>query len=285
MTDKNLMEDFKNLPPEYHPYPKSLRRKGKNSFLIVRDSKKKYLAVKGRVNRFEGEKLSAGLILCPLTSINARLIREIFPELSPVPADKNISFGFGDRLGIATPAHAESAGAYPVFPIFAQQSVRENSRTGRTMQDVVDDATWGCLESGYKNSWGADADHLKNLAHLKEAAESGYSMYTIDLSDHIKFDVKLVLVLRLALTVTRRPRKYGRSRKKCYVGHGCTYDAEVLNCQKTLITREIHLRPQFLRNNPTSVLLASKNSSAFSNAFDRVQGLGRMEKIAEIPQE
>ncbi len=178
--------DFKNLPAEYHPYPKSFRRKGESSFLIARDSNKKYLVVKGKAGDFEGTDLAGGFKLCFLTSLNARLIREAFPELSPEVCNKNVSFGFGDRLGIATPAHAESAAAYPVFPVFAQQSVRENSRTGRTMQDVVDDATWGCLESGHKNSWGADADHLKDVIHLKEAAEAGYSMYTVDLSDHIK---------------------------------------------------------------------------------------------------
>ena len=181
-----MNKNFKNLPKEYHPYPKSFRSTGKNSFLIARDNERKYLVVRGKTSDFEGKNLADGLKLCPLTSLNARLIREAFPELSPVTCNQNISFGFGDRLGIATPAHAECVGNYPVFPVFAQQSVRENSRTGRTMQDVVDDATWGCLESGYQSSWGADADHLKDLIHLKEAAESGYSMYTIDLSDHIK---------------------------------------------------------------------------------------------------
>ncbi len=183
--------NFKDLPSEYRPYPKSSRNKGGNSFLIARDNERKYLVVKGKVSDFEGKNLADGLKLCSLTSLNARFIREAFPELSPVVCNQNISFGFGDRLGIATPAHAESAGNYPLFPIFAQQSVRENSRTGRTMQSVVDDATWGCLESGYQGHWGADADHLKDVIHLKEAAESGYSMYTIDLSDHIKNPVEM----------------------------------------------------------------------------------------------
>ncbi|MFA5393472.1 MAG: tagaturonate epimerase family protein [Candidatus Ratteibacteria bacterium] len=178
--------NFKELPPEYRAYPKSFRSKGGNSFLIARDNERKYLVVKGQTNDFEGKNLADGLKLCPLTSLNAKAVREVFPELSPITCNQNISFGFGDRLGIATPAHAECAGNYPVFPIFAQQSVRENSRTGRTMQDVVDDAIWGCLESGYQKSWGADADHLKDVPHLKEGASAGYSMYTIDLSDHIK---------------------------------------------------------------------------------------------------
>ncbi|MFH2069004.1 MAG: tagaturonate epimerase family protein [Candidatus Omnitrophota bacterium] len=181
-----MENEFKELPPEYRHYPKSLRHKSETSVLIVKNNDRKYLVVKGKTSNFEGKNLADGLRLCPLISLNARLIREAFPELSPVACNQNISFGFGDRLGIATPAHAKSAAAYPVFPIFAQQSVRENSRTGRTMQSVIDDATWGCLESGYQNSWGADADHLKDLARLKEAAESNYSMYTIDLSDHIK---------------------------------------------------------------------------------------------------
>ena len=41
------------------------------------------------------------------------------------------SFGFGDRLGVATPGHVaalrESGGG--ILPIFAQQSIREMTRT------------------------------------------------------------------------------------------------------------------------------------------------------------
>jgi len=50
------------------------------------------------------------------------------------------SFGFGDRLGLATPGHIAAVRGTKFAPIFAQQSVRENTRTGRMAQQVMDDA-------------------------------------------------------------------------------------------------------------------------------------------------
>ncbi|NQU27951.1 MAG: hypothetical protein HQ528_06665, partial [Candidatus Marinimicrobia bacterium] len=41
------------------------------------------------------------------------------------------SFGFGDRLGLATPGHMDAIAGTPYLGIFAQQSIRELNRTNR----------------------------------------------------------------------------------------------------------------------------------------------------------
>lgn len=51
------------------------------------------------------------------------------------------SFGFGDRLGFATLGHIAAVRGTKFAPIFAQQSVRENARTGRSPQ-LVSDVGW-----------------------------------------------------------------------------------------------------------------------------------------------
>ena len=58
------------------------------------------------------------------------------------------SFGFGDRIGLATPGHVEAMkrSANGIEPIFPQQSIREMTRTERTPQQVMDDALGGALE-------------------------------------------------------------------------------------------------------------------------------------------
>jgi hypothetical protein len=70
-------------------------------------------------------------------------------------------------------------------PIFAQQSVRENERTGRSPQEVLDDAMWGVFEEGWTADWGADADHLKTVAHAEAFAAAGYSFFTVDPGEHV----------------------------------------------------------------------------------------------------
>lgn len=103
------------------------------------------------------------------------------------PLGLSPSFGFGDRLGLATPGHiaALRQAALDIRPVFAQQSVRENIRTGRTPQQVLDDARRAVETAGWDSPWGADADHLKSLDDLPPFVRAGYTWYTVDPGDHV----------------------------------------------------------------------------------------------------
>jgi hypothetical protein len=97
------------------------------------------------------------------------------------------SFGFGDRIGVATPGHIESIRRAGVgfAPIFAQQSIREMSRTGRSACDVIGAAIEGMELRNWRDPSGADADHLKTKADVDITAAAGFTFYTIDPSDHV----------------------------------------------------------------------------------------------------
>jgi hypothetical protein len=95
------------------------------------------------------------------------------------------SFGFGDRLGLATTGHIAAVKGTKFAPIFAQQSVRENARTGRTPQQVIDDASRAVEAAGWDAPWGADADHLKTLDDLPSFVSAGYTLFTIDPGEHV----------------------------------------------------------------------------------------------------
>jgi tagaturonate epimerase len=69
--------------------------------------------------------------------------------------------------------------------VLAQQSVRELDRTGRSAREVLDAATWGAFAEGWLDGYGADADHLKTPEDVDRFAALGYTMYTIDPSDHV----------------------------------------------------------------------------------------------------
>lgn len=97
------------------------------------------------------------------------------------------SFGFGDRIGMATPGHVEAmkrAGS-GIQPIFPQQSIREMARTNRTPQEVMADALNGVEVAGWTGPTGADADHLKTITDVNLTAEAGFTFFTIDPSDHV----------------------------------------------------------------------------------------------------
>jgi len=129
---------------------------------------------------------------CPATPANARALRETLPWLRPALLGLSTSAGFGDRLGRATVGHVralkaalDTAPGRTIAPIFAQQSVRENARTGRTPEQVLADTTWGAFEAGWRGPVGADADHVKTTDDIDAFAAAGYTFYTIDPGEYV----------------------------------------------------------------------------------------------------
>jgi len=145
-------------------------------------------------NRFDGQTQSVTsegtaltLVMAPLHVANAAALRTYLPFLVAQTLGLHKSAGCGDRLGLATPGHIRAFrstfGANPqqgMAPILAQQSIRENARTGRTPQDVMDDAMWGVFQEGWRDGFGADADHLKTTEDVDTCVAAGYTFYTVD---------------------------------------------------------------------------------------------------------
>ena len=119
----------------------------------------------GLLADFDGERGDhdgAPFLVGPPTARNAAALRRHLPWLEPRPLPPGTSAGFGDRLGLATPGHVRALQAVggSIAPVFAQQSIREMTRTARSPRAVIDDATSGGFEAGWQEGQGADADHL-----------------------------------------------------------------------------------------------------------------------------
>jgi hypothetical protein len=114
-------------------------------------------------------------------------LRTQLPHLTPRPLGLQPSFGFGDRLGLATPGHAAAMHQFGhgMVPVFCQQSIREMIRTDRSPDEVMSTATWGAFRAGWQQTVGADADHLKTYEDLQNTAKAGFCFFTIDPSDHV----------------------------------------------------------------------------------------------------
>ena len=117
--------------------------------------------------------------------------REVQREGGPQPLGLAPSFGFGDRLGLATTGQLAglTAARTQVVPVLAQQSARELERTGRTFEEVLEAAESGARRSGWSLPFGADADHLKTTADVEAAVAAGFTMFTLDPSDEVVDDV------------------------------------------------------------------------------------------------
>ena len=147
----------------------------------------------------------AVLTLGPASASNAAVLRQALPFLVPVPLGLRKSAGCGDRLGLATPGHIRAVRNSDMAPILAQQSIRENARTGRTPQEVMDDALWGVFQEGWREGFGADADHLKTTADVDVCAAAGYTFYTIDPGEYVDNAADTAPVESLAQKVETLP--------------------------------------------------------------------------------
>jgi hypothetical protein len=174
-------------------YPLSVRMQGDRLFFIGREGGRKavfVVAPKGHPGAdagLAGEKVpenvfGPGLVgcRCAMDHGNADAVRALFPFTRPVTLGLADSYGFGDPLGIANPAHLRALAGSHFKPVLAQQSVRELERTQRTAEEVLDAATWAALQEGYTGTFGADADHLKTPADIDRYAKVGFTMFTFD---------------------------------------------------------------------------------------------------------
>lgn len=187
-------------------YPQSEIQHDGTKYYLASDTAthQKVLCIEGDHSGFHGEFL-AEIYTCPLTLENAAALRDRIPWLNPQPLGLAISFGFGDRLGIATPGHIAAVKGTGIAPIFAQQSVRENARTGRNPQIVLNDAMWGIFEMGWRDPWGADADHVKEISDLPPFIEAGYTFYTIDPNEYVDNDAHQDSVKTLKVKAVQLP--------------------------------------------------------------------------------
>lgn len=104
------------------------------------------------------------------------------PWLRPRTNPGAPSIGLGDRLGLATPAHVRAVEKSGFFPVLAQQTERENVSSGRDWTVVLADAVFGVFREGYRDGYGADADHLTESQQVREAAAAGYVRFSLDLT-------------------------------------------------------------------------------------------------------
>jgi tagaturonate epimerase len=174
-------------------YKDSIHKVEDTIIAMARNNSEKFLMLfsetsNGAIDKFTGETLgSAGVYakMAGLNEENAEIIRTLFPWTKPISLkNHSTTIGCGDRLGLATAGHISAIRDFRgAKPVLAQQSIRELALTGRNYRQVVDDAVFGVFQSGYKNGYGADGDHLKTMDDISIALDADMPMITLDLSD------------------------------------------------------------------------------------------------------
>lgn len=179
-------------------YSKSFFERSSILFFIAKENINKYLYLLFDVNgndsitnsfagnqfKVEGAK-NTYIKRCELNTFNRKSLQQQFDFTIPKRIGLVNSFGFGDRIGLANPAHIRSLQNSNFKPILAQQSIRELTRTNRTPAEVMDAAVWAVFQEGYINGFGADADHLKTTDDIDLMVENGFKMFTFDPGEYV----------------------------------------------------------------------------------------------------
>ncbi|MEM7535137.1 MAG: tagaturonate epimerase family protein [Chloroflexota bacterium] len=237
-------------------YPRSIVVIGRTLFFLGKDGQRekhvgmlstrvatfKKFETEPDVVKVEGKDVKYGTV--PANAATLATLRTILPYLVAQPLGLKKSAGTGDRLGLATVGHIHAFRSSPnkLMPILAQQSIRENARTGRTPQQVMDDATWGVFEEGWRDGFGADADHLKTTKDVDVCAEAGFTFFTIDPGDHVDDEANTASVADLKKKVKALPWK--------------VLDIKEADFMKTLVDKKIDLKSV---NGPLSITMSEED--------------------------
>jgi hypothetical protein len=181
-------------------YPASMTQVQGAAWFLARQGTEKVVGclgpsgLKGRhVASLDGQDVTVG----PTGEANARAVRQALPWTASRRLGLATSVGLGDRLGVATPGQLRAVCGSGLAPVLAQQSIREMTRTHRTPQEVIDAATWGAFQEGWREGLGSDADHLQDIADLDATVRAGFRMFTIDPGKHVASDTAAMDAARL----------------------------------------------------------------------------------------
>ena len=225
------------LNKKFNVYPLSVNQTENGTIAMAKRENERILVVNGFENYgFNGEDITIKGIkykLCGLNHENAVALRKALPFSAPSRVlREQRSFGLGDRLGIATFGHIRLFKQYDAYPIFAQQSIRELNLTERTYEDVLDCVSFNVVQEGFKRPWGADGDHLKHEDEIQYALSLGFTMLTLDCSEHIRTDV-----LNLSDEEVLKEVSLSEELKEKYLNKDISFDGKVVSFSEVELAR------------------------------------------------
>lgn len=233
-----LKKKYENL----EPYPQSLTIENDYAVFMARvEGERKLIAVGKSPVYLALDGVKHGEVkVAPLTHENRLVLNRYFPFTEPVPnISKKNSIGLGDRLGEATPGHIAALGDREVFPVFAQQSVRELKFTGRTYDDVVDAAAFAVFQEGYRKGYGADGDHLKNMEDIVDTLAMGATMITLDSSEKIDNSIGSLTPEALTERYLALPLRTRTEYEDKYLGKKIVLEEFTLEITQEILMRDV----------------------------------------------
>ncbi len=126
-----------------------------------------------------------------LNANNAAVVRRYVKWAAPTACgSKGASFGFSDWLGEAAAVVTSVFAKRQLKPVLVDFTPEDSEALQRNFLEAVDTATWGVLQAGYREGYGANAAGLKTEEEIVKALLYGYSMIGFDCSDKINLEIE-----------------------------------------------------------------------------------------------
>ena len=149
---------------------------------------------------------------------NAAVVRRYVKWTAPQSQNgKGISVAFSDWLGVAAAYAAPQFKLRQARPVLVDYAAANADVLKRNFLEAVDTATWGVLELGYKEGYGANAAGLTTEEEIVKALLYGYSMIGFDCSDKIDTKIESMSADEVAAKYNELPEEFREAMKGSYL--------------------------------------------------------------------
>lgn len=149
---------------------------------------------------------------------NAAVVRRCLKWTAPQAQNgKGISVAFSDWLGAAAAYAAPQFKLRQARPVLVDYAAANADILKRNFLEAVDTATWGVLELGYKEGYGANAAGLTTEEEIVKALLYGYSMIGFDCSDKIDTKIEALNADEVAGKYNQLPEEFRNAMKGSYL--------------------------------------------------------------------
>ncbi len=126
-----------------------------------------------------------------LNANNAAVVRRYVKWAAPSACgSKGASLGFSDWLGVSDAVVTGAFAKRQLKPVLVDFTPEDSEALQRNFLEAVDTATWGVLEAGYREGYGANAAGLRTEEEIVKALLYGYSMIGFDCSEKINLEIE-----------------------------------------------------------------------------------------------
>ncbi|MEG1158750.1 MAG: tagaturonate epimerase family protein [Acidaminococcaceae bacterium] len=190
-----------------------------------------------------------------LTPNNAAVVRRFVKWTAPSACGaKGLSLGFSDWLGLAGASVVTLFANKQIKPVLVEYTTADSQLVGRNFLEAVDAATWGVLEAGYKEGYGANAAGLTSEEEIVKGLLYGYSMIGYDSSHKINLEIATLSDLAVETRYLALPEEFRTAIYDSYLKAPTVVGSETLHYTQENISRivleygEAIMHTQFIYN-------------------------------------